>query len=154
MTRTGYFHHYRLLNPPSTDVQAYDIFPLMPPQCRVPQLLLHDYHREIAWSIDYRGDNDDLPTLLYVGAGYTLVKKVFLRMFGRHSVLFSGFRLYRDYYRYQRQRHAWVRIAVELRNFNDRVMSLQDFGELMARQFTQECLCNIKQLKLEKFLNV
>lgn len=113
-----------------------------------------DYHREIAWTIDYRGDNDDVPALLFVGAGYTLVKKVFLTLFGNGSVLFSGFRLYHDYYPYQLQGKAWIRIAVEMRNFNSDFMSLEDFGLIVERNIKKTCLCNIKYVKLNKFLNL
>ena len=127
-----------------------DAVPVIPPS----EGYVHDYHREVAWTVDYRGDNDDIPTLLFVGAGYTLVKSIFLSMFALGSPLFSGFRLYQDSYIYQRQGKAWVRIAIELRNYHSERMHIEDLGQILACRIQSSCLCNIKFLKLDKFLNV
>lgn len=152
----SYIRKMRLLNKPNELLDVFDPVPIFPPRksVYVGARIKHDYHREIAWSIDYRGVNDDIPTLLYVGAGYTLVKSVFMPMFGKSSLLFSGFKLYRDYYLYQRQKKAWVRIAIELRNFNTDMMSVEDLGNILQRKIQQMCLCNIKYVKLEKLLNL
>ncbi len=150
------FARYRQANRPDPDMSVVDIVPIIPPSRTEKRGVhfSHDYHREIAWTIDYRGDNDDIPTLLYVGAGYTLVKKVFLSLFATRSCMFSGFRLYHDSYIYPRQSKAWVRIAIELRHFHSDLMSLEELGALLARRISQECLCNIQFVKLNKFLNL
>lgn len=150
------FVRYRYANRPDDDMDVLDPVPIIPPKEKRKHgyHFIHDYHREVAWAIDYRGDNDDIPTLLFAGAGYTLVKKIFLMMFGQSSPLFSGFKLYRDFYIYQRQAKNWVRIAVELRNYQHNVLSLEDLGMIIARKMQQECLCNVRYLKLDKLLNV
>lgn len=142
--------YYRDKHKPDDDMEVYDLVPIIP----CGKHFKRDYHREVAWTIDYRGDNDDVPTLLFVGAGYTLIKAIFIQMFGNKSYLFSGFRLYRDYYHYQRQGKAWVRIAIELRNYNFNMMPFEDLGLILANKIKQQCLCNIKFVKLAKFLNL
>lgn len=152
----NFYNRYRELNRPNEDYDVFDPVPLFPPADakRRGRKPIRDGHREIAWTIDYRGDNDDIPTLLFVGAGYTLIKKIFFRMFGKGSAVFNGFKLYRDYFHYQRQGKAWVRMAVELKNLNTDMLSLMDLGNIIERQIKQECLCEIKYVTLNKFLNI
>ena len=75
-------------------------------------------------------------------------------LFGKGSALLLGFRIYRDYYLYQRQARAWVRIAVELRGFNSDMMSIPDLGMIIQCNITKLCHCNIKYVRLNKFLNL
>ena len=141
---------------PDDAMDVCDPVPIIPPvekQVRKNQFR-RDYHREVAWTIDYRGDNDDIPTLLFAGAGYTLVKKVFMLMFGKSSPLFTRATIYRTSHVFQRQGKAWVRIAVELRGYKSEIMSLEDFGTVIGQKMQQECLCNVKYMKLNKFLNI
>lgn len=153
--RTSSLLLYRRRYKPDDEMDVMDIVPIIP----VPSTyqrgrkIQHDWHREIAWSIDFRGDNDDTPTLLFAGAGYTLIKKVFGSLI-QGSLPFTGYKLYRDYYPYQRQRRSYVRIAVELYNFNSDFISLSDFGFLIQNMIKKTCLCNIKMLHLDKLLNV
>ena len=140
---------YRHINRPDSDLEVLDVLPIIPPRS-----YHHDYHREIAWTIDYRGDDDDIPTLLYVGAGYTLVKKVFLLLFANPNILVDGIRLYHEHYIYQRQGKAWQRVAVELKNFKAGVTSLESLGSIISDMMRRACLCNVRYVQLDKFLNL
>lgn len=144
-------YRLKIANKPDDDMDVLDVLPIIPPDH--PRITA-DFHREIAWTTDYRGNMDDTPCLMYVGAGYTLVKKVFLNLFGNGSAAFRGFRLYRDYFVRQRQRKAWERIVVEFKELDESLISLIDLGNIMENAIRRECWCNIKHVKLNRFLNL
>lgn len=150
------FRNYRLKYKPDDELPTLDVVPIIPYITTKNGLchFKHDYHREIAWTIDYRGDNDDIPTLLYAGAGYTLVKKAFVQMFGKSSMLCNGLTLYRDFSFYLRQGRLNEYMAVEFKDFNSRVMTLQELGKVMENVMKRICWCNIKYVTLNKFLNI
>lgn len=153
-TKHSTFAKYRSLSRPNEDVAIDDVVPIIPPSIQTRRVLKRDYHREIAWTIDYTGDNDDTPTLLFIGAGYTLVKKIMVRLFGNGSPIIDGFRLYCSSSLYQRHAKAWVRVVVELKNLRDDYISLFDLGQVVENMIKKECWCNIRYMKLEKFLNI
>lgn len=144
---------YRLIHRPDETIDVFDCVPYMPPQTKYHHKQKHDYHREIAWTVDYRGDNDDIPAILYVGAGYTLVKDVMFKIFGKTSVAFNGFKIYYDYFPFPRQQKACVRVAVEFYDLNDTI-TLQNLGLLLENVIRKECWCNIEFVKLNKLLNL
>lgn len=137
-------------------MEVYDVVPIFPAtrKGKTGPDFTHDYHREVAWTQDYRGDHDDVPTLIYTGAGYTLIKKVFRQLFEKNNGLLGGFKVYRDHYVYPRQGRAWCRVAVELKNLDTHMLSLDGLGILMEYVIKNECLCNIQYIKLDKFLNI
>lgn len=154
--RHHFLTYYRLQNRPDDELDVYDVVPIFPATRKgiTGPDFIHDYHREIAWSVDYRGDHDDVPTLVYTGAGYTLIKKVFLQLFYKYNGLIHGFSVYRETYVYPRHGRAWWRVAVELKDMDTQMMSLQSLGNLMEYVIKKTCLCNIQYVKLDKFLNL
>lgn len=147
---------YRRLYKPDSDMDVYDALPIIPPhnEHKRGANYLYDYHREIAWTIDYQGDNDNVPCLMFAGAGYTLVKTVLLSLFGKGSAVFRGFRLYNDYTIFRRQATVWGRTVVEFKGYDENIMKLEDLGLIIANVMQKTCVCNVTYLKLNKFLNI
>lgn len=139
--------HYRHLT------NTIDIIPVIPPpSARNP--FNRDWHREIAYALDYTGDNDDVPTFLFSGNLYNLLKDVFSQLLGKGEWAFQGFRLYRTIAPKARNGKSSWRTVVELKGYRPDFLSLDELAVIIEFKIRHLCWCNIRKLKLNKFLNI
>lgn len=150
------FVYHRRANKPDDSLYVEDVVPIFPTKERsvAKCYFTHDYHREIAWATDVRGDFDERPALVFIGAGYTLVLKVMMLLFGKSSPLFSGFRLYREATMFRRNGKASERVVVEFSGYRHAMMSADALGLAVCNRMQAECWCRTRQVKLNKLLNM
>ena len=86
--------------------------------------------QNIAYSLDWRGSDDELPVFVFVGATYELLRSVFLWIIGGGHVA-KGFKIEREHACIMRNgKHYW-RWAVELKEWNQTFCSRQDLCTLI-----------------------
>ena len=100
------------------------------------------------------GDEDNVPSMVFIGAGYTLIKSVMTHLRAALLKVMTGFRVYETFYPYQRQGRAWVRVAVELRGINESVMTADDVMTIIIRNVEKTCWCSVRQVKIDTLLNM
>ena len=142
------FVYHRRANKPDESLYVEDVVPIFPTRERsvAKRYFTHDYHREIAWATDVRGDFDERPALVFIGAGYTLVLKVMMLLFGKSSPLFSGFRLYREATLFRRNGKASERVVVEFSGYRHSMMSADALGLAICNRMQTECWCRTRQV--------
>lgn len=129
----------------------YPLRPTYPSHIHHPRL--RDRHSEIAYTTTWRGDNDEIPTLLFAGAGYKLLKKV-LTWFVQRKYMISGCSLYLKYRPYQRVGKVSIHEVVELHGFDSHLCSLDDFCLMIEKRLLDECWCNVTRYSLNRFVNL
>lgn len=151
----NWINRYRQLYRPSSDKFILDTLPVIPPQREDDGWAIRrDFRRRIAWAKDMLGDEDNVPSMVFIGAGYTLIKSVMTHLRAALLRVMTGFRVYETFYPYQRQGRAWVRVAVELRGLNESIMTADDVMTIIIRNVEKTCWCSIRQVKIDTLLNM
>lgn len=114
----------------------------------------HDYRRSIIYSLQYRGDNDDVPTILVVGAPIQLVIDTFKALFGFTSAFVHDYIITREHScMFSYDNHYW-RVAVEVDGLHGGCISVSDIMTLFEQKIQELCWCrSVQYRKLETLLN-
>lgn len=110
-------------------------------------------HR-IAYTMLMRGDDFDVPTLLFYGAPFLLVKdtceKIFKAMAGNVKNLYID----REHScRFKNGKCYW-RIAVTIVGLNTAFLALKEFVLMLVSCMQRLCYCKIRHYRTETFLNL
>ena len=82
--------------------------------------------RDIAMAIDWQGDNDDKPTVVFVGATTDLLKELFDWLCAEGRGLADGYMIECQHSLYRRQGYSFYRMAVMLEGYHERFASVDD----------------------------
>lgn len=109
----------------------------------------------VVFSIDYRGDNDDLITFVFMGAFWDTIARVF-KFLCRPNGIASGFSQYEEHACVMRNGKGYRRICVQLSAPNFHFASISDMCILIeARLHAEQYPCRVKFYKdYEKFINL
>ncbi len=110
-------------------------------------------HR-IAYTETTRGLNDEIPTLLFIGAPWLLLKDVcepLCRMMTGHL---HDITLRLEHACIQRNGHHYWRIAVGIIGLDEAFISMKEFICMLLSKMEHTATCNIKRFNTEPFLNL
>lgn len=116
--------------------------------------LSHCYERNIAFGIQYRGDDDTLPCLIYYGAPFELLRDVMAFVGRCMSDKLKGYTINSEHSCRYRNGKAYHRLSVEIHGLQDQCVSLSDLALLIQSYMQRICWCKVKELPLKKLLNL
>lgn len=124
----------------------------MPRKKKEPEVRPQSY---VVYSIDYRGDDDNILTFVFMGAYWDAITKVFRFLCGPNGIA-KGFAQYEEHACIMRNGKGYRRICVEIDTPNYNFASLEDMRLLIeARVHNEQYPCKIKYYSdYEKFINI
>jgi hypothetical protein len=109
----------------------------------------------VVFSIDYRGNDDDVLTFVFMGAHWDTITRVFKFLCCPNGIA-RGFSQYEEHACIMRNGKGYRRICVELPEPNYHFASLSDMCLLVeARLHAEQYPCRVKLYRdYEKFINI
>ena len=93
--------------------------------------------RNIAYSIDRRGVNEDVPAWVFIGSDATTINEAF-RLIISGGIIAKGFVLYEDHACEIRNKHPYWRLAVELNGYDEHFCSTADVNAIIERMIRKQ----------------
>jgi hypothetical protein len=116
--------------------------------------LQHAYKHRIAYTMTRRGLQDEIPTLLFIGAPFELLcdacRDIYKMMDGAVCDLTVS---YEHSCRVRNGKQYW-RVAVGIVGLDERFLSLAEFVTLLVSHIKRICNCVVRRYKTETFLNL
>ncbi len=110
-------------------------------------------HR-IAYTMLMRGDDFDVPTLLFYGAPFLLVKDTCEKIFKAMAENVKNLYIDREHScRFKNGKCYW-RIAVTIVGLNTAFLALKEFVLMLVSCMQRLCYCKIRHYRTETFLNL
>ena len=110
-------------------------------------------HR-IAYTMLMRGDNFDVPTLLFYGAPFLLVRDACQMIFKCMSGNVKNLYIAREHSCRFRNGKCYWRIAVTIVGLNESFLALEEFVCMLVSCMKRLCYCKIRHYRTETFLNL
>lgn len=116
--------------------------------------IIHEYLHRIAYTETMRGNEDEIPTLLFYGAPFALLKDACCHI---HKTMCGNVRDLKikleHSCRYKNGKCYW-RYAVSVIDLNEHFISFKEFTLLLIAHIRNICNCAIRHYRLETFLNL
>ena len=110
-------------------------------------------HR-IAYTMLMRGDNFDVPTLLFYGAPFSLVKDACQLIYKYMSGNVKNLCIDREHSCRFRNGKCYWRIAVTIVGLNEPFLVLEELVWMLVSYMQRLCYCKIRHYRTETFLNL
>lgn len=110
-------------------------------------------HR-IAYTMLMRGDDFDVPTLLFYGAPFLLVKDTCEMIYKAVSGNVKNLYIDREHSCRFRNGKCYWRIAVTIVGLNTAFLALKEFVLMLVSCMQRLCYCKIRHYRTETFLNL
>lgn len=110
-------------------------------------------HR-IAYTMLMRGDNFDVPTLLFYGAPFLLVKDACRLIYKYMSGNVKNLCIDREHSCRFRNGKCYWRIAVTIVGLNEPFLALEELVWMLVSCMQRLCYCKIRHYRTETFLNL
>ena len=110
-------------------------------------------HR-IAYTMLMRGDNFDVPTLLFYGAPFLLVRDACQMIYKCMSGNVRNLYITREHSCRFRNGKCYWRIAVTIVGLNESFLALEEFVCMLVSCMKRLCYCKIRHYRTETFLNL
>ena len=110
-------------------------------------------HR-IAYTMLMRGDDFDVPTLLFYGAPFLLVKDTCQMIYKAMSGNVKNLYIDREHSCRFRNGKCYWRIAVTIVGLNTAFLALGEFVLMLVSCMQRLCYCKIRHYRTETFLNL
>lgn len=115
---------------------------------------VHNYHRKIAYAVQMRGDNDDIPHVIYVGAPFALIRDVYAYLGKLITGNIEKLIVYHDHSCKYRNGKVYRRVVVEFYQIHEQEIFLETIL-LIAHQYMKRiCNCSIIDKPLYRILNL
>lgn len=114
----------------------------------------YSYLHRIAYSEDLRGEKDNIPTLLFYGAPFDLLRDVCLYVFNMMNGKVEDLVIDREHSCRWRNGKCYWRTMIQIRGLDEQFISLKDFTSLLITRMKNVCNCSIRHYKLETFVNL
>ena len=134
------------------------ISPLRRPYVALPSArattLQKCYERRIAYGVQMRGDNDDLPVLIYYGAPFQLLYDVMAFVGKCMGDGIKGYRIIHEHSCRWKNGKAYRRIAVEIHGLDEQFVTLSSLIAVINNHMQRICWCKIKEYPIKRLLNL
>ena len=110
-------------------------------------------HR-IAYTMLMRGDNFDVPTLLFYGAPFLLVRDACQMIYKCMAGNVRNLYISREHSCRFRNGKCYWRIAVTIVGLNESFLALGEFVCMLVSCMKRLCYCKIRHYRTETFLNL
>ena len=115
---------------------------------------IHTYTHAIAYTETMRGIDDDIPTMLFIGAPWRLLQDVCTDLCKMMRGKLQDITLrYEHSCRVRNGKNYW-RIAVGILGLDEGFISLREFESLIVAKMQRTANCTVKYYKTEPFLNL
>lgn len=114
----------------------------------------YPYLHRIAYSEDLRGEKDNIPTLLFYGAPFDLLRDVCLYVFNMMNGKVEDLVIDREHSCRWRNGKCYWRTMIQIQGLDEQFISLKDFTSLLITRMKNVCNCSIRHYKLETFVNL
>ena len=116
--------------------------------------IIHEYLHRIAYTETMRGNEDEIPTLLFYGAPFALLKDACCHI---HKMMCGNVRdlkIKLEHSCRHKNGKCYWRYAVSVIDLNAHFISFKDFTLLLIAHIRNICNCAIRHYRLETFLNL
>lgn len=121
---------------------------------KMPWLVKRENLHRIAYTEDMRGDKDNIPTLLFYGAPFVLLKDVcepiYRMMDGKVRNLVID---HEHSCRWKNGKCYW-RTMIRIYGLDEQFISLKEFIFLLIAKMKRICNCTVRHYRLETFVNL
>ena len=116
--------------------------------------LVHDYLHRIAYTETMRGNEDEIPTLLFYGAPFDLLKDACLHIHKMMDGKVSDLKIKLEHSCRYRNGKCYWRYAVSVIDLDECFISFKEMTLLLIAHISNISNCAIRHFRLETFLNL
>ncbi len=116
--------------------------------------LRRKYLHRIAYTGTTRGVNDDIPTLLFLGAPFELLRDVCRNIFKMMAGNVRDITINQEHSCRVKNGKQYWRMAVGVVGLNEQLISLPEFFTLIVSCIRRTANCAVRYYKTETFLNL
>ncbi len=114
----------------------------------------HPYLHRIAYTETMRGVYDEIPTLLFYGAPFELLKDACQHIFDIMNGKVGNLIIDHEHSCRVRNGKCYWRVLVKIINLDENFISMDEFVLLLISYMKRICNCTVKHYRLEPFLNL
>ncbi len=112
------------------------------------------YLHRIAYTETFRGLADDVPTLLFYGAPFLLLRDACGHLFKVLAGKVKNLLIQWEHSCRRRNGKCYWRVAVSVIRLDEHFLSLKEFTLLLVSHMQRICNCTVRHYRLETFLNL
>lgn len=116
--------------------------------------IIHEYLHRIAYTETMRGNEDEIPTLLFYGAPFALLKDACCYIHKTMCGNVRDLKIKLEHSCRHKNGKCYWRYAVSVINLNEHFISFKEFTLLLIAHIRNICNCAIRHYRLETFLNL
>lgn len=116
--------------------------------------IIHDYLHRIAYTETMRGNEDEIPTLLFYGAPFALLKDACCHIHKTMCGNVRDLKIKLEHSCRHKNGKCYWRYAVSVIDLNEHFISFKEFTLLLIAHIRNICNCAIRHYRLETFLNL
>lgn len=116
--------------------------------------IIHEYLHRIAYTETMRGNEDEIPTLLFYGAPFALLKDACCHIHKTMCGNVRDLKIKLEHSCRHKNGKCYWRYAVSVIDLNEHFISFQEFTLLLIAHIRNICNCAIRHYRLETFLNL
>lgn len=116
--------------------------------------IIHEYLHRIAYTETMRGNEDEIPTLLFYGAPFALLKDACCHIHKTMCGNVGDLKIKLEHSCRHMNGKCYWRYAVSVIDLNEHFLSFKEFTLLLIAHIRNICNCAIRHYRLETFLNL
>ena len=116
--------------------------------------IIHEYLHRIAYTETMRGNEDEIPTLLFYGAPFALLKDACCHIHKTMCGNVRDLKIKLEHSCRHKNGKCYWRYAVSVIDLNAHFISFKEFTLLLIAHIRNICNCAIRHYRLETFLNL
>lgn len=116
--------------------------------------IIHEYLHRIAYTETMRGNDDEIPTLLFYGAPFALLKDACCHIHKTMCGNVRDLKIKLEHSCRHKNGKCYWRYAVSVIDLNEHFISFKEFTLLLIAHIRNICNCAIRHYRLETFLNL
>lgn len=116
--------------------------------------IIHEYLHRIAYTKTMRGNEDEIPTLLFYGAPFALLKDACCHIHKTMCGNVRDLKIKLEHSCRHKNGKCYWRYAVSVIDLNEHFISFKEFTLLLIAHIRNICNCAIRHYRLETFLNL
>lgn len=116
--------------------------------------IIYEYLHRIAYTETMRGNEDEIPTLLFYGAPFALLKDACCHIHKTMCGNVRDLKIKLEHSCRHKNGKCYWRYAVSVIDLNEHFISFKEFTLLLIAHIRNICNCAIRHYRLETFLNL